>query len=128
LLLGLEHLPAAFDAEKFHILGLAAPAAFADIYAPILLEAAQLRGLAGEQSFETISAALTLVTPRKPRSAAQANRLKLFSQIYFQHQLALGNAPQLSTSIAGWQRHSASATALQALEIPTDTLQQGDGP
>lgn len=128
LLLGLEHLPASFDTRKFHALGLAAPAALADIYAPILLEPDQLRGLAGEQSFETISAALTLVTPRKPRSAAQSNRVKLFSQVYFQHQLALGNAPQLSTSITGWQRHSVSTTALQALDIPTDTLQQGDGP
>ncbi len=128
LLLGLEHLPASFDAQKFHVLGLTAPATLTDVYSPILLEPAQLRGLGGDQSFETISVALTLVTPRKPRSAVQANRLKLFSQIYFQNQMALGNAPQLSTNIAGWQRHSASATALQALEIPTDTLQQGDGP
>jgi uncharacterized protein len=128
LLLGLEQLPASFDTLKFHALGLTAPAALSDVYAPILLEPAQVRGLAGEQSFETISVALTLVTPRKPRSAVQAKRIKLFSQVYFQHQMALGNAPQLSTNIAGWQRHDASATALQALEIPTDTLQQGDGP
>lgn len=128
LLLGLEHLPASLDTQKFHVLGLTAPATLPDVYAPILLEPEQLRGLAGEQSFETISASLTLVTPRKLRSTAQTNRIKLFSQVYFQHQMNLGNAPQLSTNITGWQRHGASATALQALEIPTETLQQGDGP
>ena len=127
LLLGLEHLPAGIDGQKFHALGFAAPAALADVYAPILLEPDQLRGLTDDLSFETISVALTLVTPRKPRSAVQANRIKLFSEIYFQQQMALGNAPQLSTNITGWQRHDASATALQALDIPNEKLQQGDG-
>jgi hypothetical protein len=128
LLLGLENLPAFFDAQKFHALGLAAPATLTDVYAPILLESAQLRGLADEPSFETISVALTLVTPRKPRSVVQTNRVALFSDVYMQNQRAMGNAAQLSTNITGWKRHTSSAAALEALDINTETLQQGDGP
>lgn len=128
LLLGLESLPASFDTQKFHALGVAAPATLTDVYAPILLEPAQLRGLSGEQSFETISVALTLVTPRKPRSAVQAKRIKLFSEIYMQNQHVLGNTAQLSTNIAGWKRHALSAAALEALDINNEKLQQGDGP
>jgi hypothetical protein len=128
LLLGLEHLPVSFDAQNFHALGLAAPATLTDVYAPILLEPAQLRGLSDEQSFETISAALTLVSPRKPRSAVQAKRITLFSKIYMENQQVNGNAAQLSTNITGWKRHTSSAAALEALDINTETLQQGDGP
>jgi hypothetical protein len=128
LLLGLEHLQASFDTQKFHVLGLAAPATLPDVYAPILLEPAQLRGLSGDQSFETISVALTLVSPRKPRNAAQAKRISLFSKIYMQNQHEIGNAAQLSTNIMGWKRHTSSAAALETLDINTETLQQGDGP
>jgi hypothetical protein len=131
LLLGLEHLSSRFNVDGFHALGLAAPAALAEVYSPILLPPEKLRGLAKGQDFETITTALTLVALQKPRNAIQQKRLTLFSSVYFEQQQALGNAAQLSTTLAGWQRQASSALALQALDTTTlqpENFQQGDGP
>ena len=133
LLQGLDALDGTLDPQKYHVLGLTTTQNSTTSHAPALVEALELKGLwAGKSSLETVSTALVLAIFNWPEKSAKAAKIKLFSEAYFATQAAGEDASQLSASVPGWQRHSTSQNALEALtiEIPeqSNTLQQGDGP
>jgi uncharacterized protein len=130
LLQGFDALDGALDTKTFHALGLTAPQSSAPSHAPALIDAAELKGLLTDQpSLETVSTAMVLAVYNWPQQSAKAAKIKLFSSSYFASQSTGDAAMQLSASVPGWQRHSTSQKALEALapdNVPT--LQQGDGP
>ncbi len=132
LLVGLGSLDGQLDPTRYHALGLSVPSQYAESYAPALLDATQLRGLASTGGLETVSTSLALVVKRKAQSAAQAERIKIFTKVFFTQQNAQGLIGTTSVNIAGWQRHDVSTEALEALgpdfSPTTETFQQGDGP
>lgn len=122
LLHGVDEL-AGLDAKRFHVLGLTAPQDFAQHYAPALVDAGALGG-----SVETVSTSLLLAVYNWPKNSAKAQKIKLFTQAYFQQHAAGDEAQELSAAVPGWQRHAYSKQALDALSTNTPELQQGDGP
>jgi TRAP-type uncharacterized transport system substrate-binding protein len=134
LMQGLAALDTPLDPSEFHVLGLPAPAEPKDAYAPALIDAADLKGLAGvDTAIETVSTSLVLAVFNWPASTPKAAKLKLFAEAYFDRVSETRAAPELSTSVVGWKRYAASQKALDALTItaadePPDTLQEGDGP
>jgi len=129
LLVGLDALDGTLDPSTFHALGLNAPVMTKAVYAPMLLNAGELKGLADTQpSLETVSTALALTIVNWKSGTPQADKMKFFSDHYFAAATALGDG-ETAVAIPNWQRHQTSNQALQAL----DTLQhnnqsQGDGP
>jgi TRAP-type uncharacterized transport system substrate-binding protein len=128
LLQGTDALDGSLDASRFHVLGLSAPQSLSDSYAPALVDAAALKGLAGEQSIETVSTALVLAVFNWPAQSAKAQKIKNFTKVYFEQQATGDEAMELSASIAGWKRNDFSQKALEALTATTPNAQQGDGP
>jgi TRAP-type uncharacterized transport system substrate-binding protein len=133
LLVGLDDLDGSLNTDRFHVLGLPAPAAVKDAYAPALVDASLLKGLAGsETALETVSTSLVLAVFNWPAKSPKAAKLKLFADAYFDRVGESNAAPELSARVVGWKRHAASQKALDALAITsgdeTKTLQQGDGP
>jgi hypothetical protein len=128
LLLGLDDMNAKLDPKQFHVFGVTAPVDLAAIYAPALLDQAQLHGLSTESGIETTSTALTLVVRQKPRGATEATRIKNFAAVYFRIAQANGTAAQLSTTILGWKRNTISTAALNALAngAPKKTPEEGN--
>jgi TRAP-type uncharacterized transport system substrate-binding protein len=128
LLQGTDALDGSLDASQFHVLGLAAPQSLSEGYAPALIEAAALKGLAGSNALETVSTALVLAVFNWPAQSAKAQKIKNFTKVYFEQQAVGEDATELSASIAGWTRNDISQKALEALTATTPNLQQGDGP
>jgi uncharacterized protein len=129
LLHGVDALDGTLDPKKFHVLSLSAPGSMAKTFAPALLEGASLQGLAGDQkSVETVSTSLLLAVYNWPSNSAKAEKLKQFSNAYFEEQALTESASELSTAVPGWTRHETSQHALETLNTSTPELQQGDGP
>jgi TRAP-type uncharacterized transport system substrate-binding protein len=128
LLQGTDALDGSLDASQFHVLGLAAPQSLSESYAPALIEAAALKGLAGSNALETVSTALVLAVFNWPTQSAKAQKIKNFTKVYFEQQAVSEDATELSASISGWTRNDISQKALDALTATTPNLQQGDGP
>ena len=132
LLEGLDALDGTLDPQRFHVLGLTTTQSSTTSHVPALIEAAELNGLlpAGG-TLETVSTALVLAVFNWPEKSAKAAKIKLFSAAYFAQQALGEDAAQLSASVPGWQRHSLSENALEALttRLPEQpaTFQQGDG-
>ncbi len=130
LLQGLDALDGSLDPKTFHVLGLTTTQNSTTSHAPVLVEASELKGLLPTgTALETVSTALVLAVFNWPAKSAKAEKIKLFSAVYFEKQAMGNDASQLSASVPGWQRYALSQNALEALtiELPA-TLQQGDGP
>jgi uncharacterized protein len=121
LLQGLDGL-AGLDAKQFHVLGLTAPQALSQQYAPALVDVGALGG-----SLETVSTSLLLVVYNWPKNSAKAQKVKQFSKVYFDQHATGDEAQELSAAVPGWQRHEASQQALKSLTLDTPDIQQGDG-
>jgi TRAP-type uncharacterized transport system substrate-binding protein len=133
LLLGLDALDGTLNPVQFHVFGLPAPAAVEGAYAPALIAAETLKGLAGTAApIETVSTSLVLAVFNWPASSPKAAKVKLFSSIYFEQFAEREGAPELSANVAGWKRYAAAQKALDGLGRRAagniETLQQGDGP
>jgi hypothetical protein len=122
LLQGVDGLTG-LDAKQFHVLGLTAPQALSQQYAPALLDVGALGG-----SVETVSTSLLLVVYNWPKNSAKAQKIKQFSKVYFEQHATGDEAQELSAAVPGWQRDEASQQALKSLTLDTPDIQQGDGP
>jgi uncharacterized protein len=128
LLQGTDALDGRLDPKRYHLLGLAAPQSLTTTFAPVLLEAASLKGLNGEQeSLETVSTSLLLAAYNWPAQSAKAKKIEQFSDTYFAQQALGDGALELSATVPGWQRNDTSQRALETLSNTTPELQQGDG-
>jgi uncharacterized protein len=127
LLQGLHLLDGELDPQRFHVIGLSAPAVDATSYAPALIESAALKGLSATD-VETVSTSLVLAVLNAPKNSSKSEKIKLFSGAYFTQQASGDEAPLLSTNIAGWQRHTSAQQALDALPNEPIQTEQGDGP
>jgi uncharacterized protein len=131
LLQGFDALDGSLDTQTYHVLGLTTSQNSGTAQMPAMVEARELKGLLPDgQSLETVSTALVLAVFKWPKGSPKADKIKLFSDVYFEKESAGEQALELTTDVPGLTRHEAALRALENLKSnnpETHTPKQGDG-